>query len=66
MDVDSDAPGWRKASYSNASYSCVEVGRAAGGVLVRDTKDTGRGPILKIAPRAWRTFTATLKQGALM
>lgn len=59
--MDRHMPGWRKASYSNTQGACVEVGHAAGGVLVRDTKDTGRGPVLKIAPRAWRTFTATLK-----
>ena len=29
----------RKATYSNGSGSCVEVGRLAGNVAVRDTTD---------------------------
>jgi Domain of unknown function (DUF397) len=47
---------WRKASYSNGSGDCVEVGQAPAVVLVRDTKQDGTGPVLRFAPGAWRRF----------
>jgi hypothetical protein len=31
-------------------------------VLVRDTKQQGRGPVLAITPDAWRAFAAQVKQ----
>ena len=47
---------WRKASYSNGSGDCVEVGQAPTVVLVRDTKQDGTGPVLRFTPDAWRRF----------
>jgi Domain of unknown function (DUF397) len=41
--VDSD--GWRTSSYSGTNGNCVEVGGAAGTVLVRDTKDRDRAAL---------------------
>jgi hypothetical protein len=41
--------------------SCVEAGNVPGAVLVRDTKDDGRGPVLRVAPSDWRRFTATIR-----
>lgn len=53
---------WRKSTYSDANGGqCVEAAGAPGAILVRDTKDSGRGPVLNVAPAAWRAFTATLK-----
>jgi hypothetical protein len=53
---------WRKSSYSsNGGANCVEVGQAPGIVAVRDTKDSGTGPVLGFAPAAWAAFTSTLK-----
>lgn len=53
---------WRKSTYSDANGGqCVETANVSGAVLVRDTKDNGRGPVLTIAPAAWRTFTTHLK-----
>jgi hypothetical protein len=53
-------PGWRKSTYSGTGGgSCVEVGHAARGVLVRDTTDRG-GPALAFPRPAWRAFTARL------
>lgn len=53
---------WRKASYSsNGGGNCVEVGRARPGVLVRDTKQNGTGPVLRFSPAAWRKFTGQVK-----
>ena len=47
---------WRKASHSNGSGDCVEVGQAPAVVLVRDTKQHGTGPVLRFTPSAWRRF----------
>lgn len=55
---------WRKSSYSGnvGSGSCVELGQASGGVLIRDTKNHGSGPVLQLSPDAWQRFAKTLKQ----
>jgi hypothetical protein len=54
-------PRWRKASYSGNGANCVETGSVPGAVLVRDTKDRKRGPVLRISPEAWNTFTGKIK-----
>jgi hypothetical protein len=54
---------WRKSSYSNnGGMNCVEAGRAPGVVLVRDTKDNGTGTVLRVTPRDWKRFTASVKR----
>jgi hypothetical protein len=54
---------WRKASYSsNGGGNCVEVGKARRGVLVRDTKQNGTGPVLRFSPAAWRRFADRVKR----
>jgi hypothetical protein len=54
---------WRKSSFSgNGGGSCVEVGHARRGVLVRDTKQDGTGPVLRFTPGAWRRFADQLKR----
>ena len=47
---------WRKSSYSNGTDSgaCVEVAFAEV-VAVRDSKNVA-GPMITIAPAAWRAF----------
>ncbi len=58
------SPGWRKSSYSsNGGAQCVEAGHAPGTVLVRDTAQHGRGPVLRVYPAAWRRLTAALRAG---
>jgi hypothetical protein len=53
---------WRKSSYSaNGGQDCVETGSVPGAVLVRDTKDRERGPVLRVSPEAWAKFTASIK-----
>ncbi|MBV9447102.1 MAG: DUF397 domain-containing protein [Streptosporangiaceae bacterium] len=50
-------PRWRKSSYSgNGGGTCVEVGHVDGTVGIRDTKQHGQGPVLRVAPEAWREF----------
>jgi len=53
---------WRKASYSNGSGDCVEVGQAPAVVQVRDTKQDGTGPVLRFAPGTWRRFADQVKR----
>lgn len=53
---------WRKSTYSDGNGGqCVEAADAPGAVLVRDTKNDTRGPVLTIPPAAWRTFVRTLR-----
>jgi hypothetical protein len=55
---------WRKSSYSSANGGqCVETGSAPGAVLVRDTKDRERGPVLRVSPDAWSTFMGKIRAG---
>jgi hypothetical protein len=54
---------WRKSSYSaNGGQNCVEAGTAPGAVLVRDTRDHGTGPVLRVTPAVWKRFTASVKR----
>lgn len=53
---------WRKSTYSsNGGASCIEVGQATRIVAVRDTKQHGRGPVLRFTPAAWRRFAEQVK-----
>lgn len=55
---------WRKSTYSgNGGMDCVEAGNVPGIVLIRDTKDNGRGPVLRMTVSDWRRFTARLRAG---
>ncbi|MEV0747166.1 DUF397 domain-containing protein [Streptomyces sp. NPDC050273] len=51
-----------KSSYSSGNGECVEVARNVPDVIaVRDSK-TPAGPVLLLAPAAWRAFQAGLRQ----
>ena len=52
---------WRVATYTGGQGNCVEVGRSATAVAVRDTKDREGGPVLRFDPAAWQAFTDHLK-----
>ena len=55
-------PGWRKSSYSNnGGGTCVEAGHIPGAVLIRDTTQHGRGPVLRVSAETWRAFTAAVR-----
>ncbi len=48
---------WHKSSYSaNAGGNCVEVAGHDGMILVRDSKDHGRGPVHHYTAAEWRAF----------
>jgi hypothetical protein len=55
---------WRKSSYSGSNGGqCVEVASSLPGVIaVRDSKDR-EGPVLVLAPGAWRAFVAAARSG---
>jgi hypothetical protein len=57
---------WRKSSYSSdgCGANCVEVGPVRGAILVRDTKDTGTGPVLRVTPATWTRFTRAVRTSA--
>ena len=57
-------PGWRKSSHSVSSggANCVELGSMPGAILVRDTKDRGTGPVLRVTCGDWKRFTASIKR----
>lgn len=56
-----DSATWRKSSYSGTNGgNCVEVGRLAHGVVVRDTLDL-KGAMLDFPPAAWEGFISALK-----
>jgi hypothetical protein len=55
---------WRKSTFSGANGGgCVEVADHDGVIVVRDTKDHGRGPVHQYAPEVWRTFIAGVRNG---
>ena len=61
----SSALSWRKSTFSgNNGGSCVETGSAPGAVLVRDTKQHGRGLVLQFTHDAWRELVAKIKSDA--
>jgi len=55
--VPADRPAWRTSSHS-AGGACVEVAPGPRGVLVRDSKDGGLGPMLQLDHVAWRELLA--------
>ncbi len=59
-------PRWRKASYSGEGANCVEAGSIPGAVLIRDTKERGYGPVLRLTPRAFADFTTRIRKEAVL
>lgn len=55
---------WKTSTLSDASGPwCVEVAGAedGDGVLVRDTKDHGNGPVLRFTEAEWTAFVGGVK-----
>ncbi|MBT0771634.1 DUF397 domain-containing protein [Kineosporia sp. J2-2] len=62
-----DPHTWVKAAASAETGNCVEqrVARPDGRIEVRDTKQHGRGPTLRLAPAVFRAWVDAAKQGEL-
>jgi hypothetical protein len=55
-------PSWRKSSYSgNGGGDCVEAAHVPGAVLIRDTRQHGTGPVLRVTAVGWSRLTSTIK-----
>jgi hypothetical protein len=53
---------WRKSSFSGSNGGdCVEAASRDDAVLVRDSKQQGRGQIHRFVAADWRVFTDALK-----
>jgi hypothetical protein len=53
---------WRKSTYSGGSGGeCLEAGTVVGAVLVRDTKNNGDGPVLRVSVTDWKRLTTAIK-----
>jgi hypothetical protein len=60
--VDVGSIPWRTSSHSaNGGGDCVEAAHVPGAILIRDTKDRGAGPVLRVSTQTWRAFTASLR-----
>lgn len=54
---------WRKSTYSsNGGASCIEVAQITRIIAVRDTKQHGRGTVLRFTPAAWCRFADQVKR----
>lgn len=54
-------PIWRTSTYTSNGEACVEIAPEVDGVLVRDTKDRGAGPILRFSSVAWDAFLTDVR-----
>jgi Domain of unknown function (DUF397) len=58
---------WRKSSWSSFNGNCVAVARLHGELVgVRDTKEEDFGKVLVFDDAAWRSFTASVKNGGII
>ncbi len=59
-----DGLNWRTSSFSGGNGgACIEVAVHDGMILVRDTKDHGRGPVHRYTLAGWRAFVAGVRSG---
>lgn len=57
---------WRKSSYSgNGGQDCIEVG-GNGTILIRDTKDCGHGPVLRVTPTAFAELVSRIREDVVL
>ncbi len=56
--------GWRTSRYSGNGLDCVEVAPAERGMLLRDTKHGGAGPVISFTSDQWTAFVGEVAAGA--
>jgi hypothetical protein len=54
---------WRRSRHCGTSADCVEVAHREDGVLVRDSKDHGTGPVIRLATPEWEAFLLDVRIG---
>lgn len=54
---------WIKAGASAAEGQCVEMRRHGDRIEVRDTKDGGRGPVLRFTPAEFAAWLDGVRKG---
>jgi hypothetical protein len=65
MSTTPDPTQWIKSRRSSANGSCVEMRQHAAAVEVRDTKQDGQGPVLRLAPAGFAAWLTSAKSGEL-
>ncbi|GAA3594908.1 hypothetical protein GCM10022223_07550 [Kineosporia mesophila] len=65
MSTTPDPTHWIKAARSSATGSCVEMRLHQAAVEVRDTKQHGQGPTLRLHPVGFSTWVTGAKSGEL-
>ncbi|MCE0537136.1 DUF397 domain-containing protein [Kineosporia rhizophila] len=65
MSTTPEPTQWIKSELSSANGSCVEMRQHAAAVEVRDTKQHGQGPTLRLAPAGFASWIAGAKSGEL-
>jgi hypothetical protein len=58
--VNFGSAAWHKSSFSDHNGSCVEVALTAAAVGIRDSKDTGVGPLI-VTPAGWAALLAAVR-----
>jgi hypothetical protein len=56
---------WRKSTHCGPNAGCVEAARLTAHVGVRDSKQSGEGPVLRLSPDGWRALLDRIKTGAI-
>ena len=71
MPVSRQSGGHRRLSMSVGQYvlcrpAALRLSHVLGTVLVRDTKDSGVGPVLGVTPAGWVRFTRAVRANAVI
>lgn len=62
--TDVSRASWLKSTFSNLNGNCIEIGRLLPDCIgIRDTKDSGNGPVLVFTQAEWSAFIAGAKDG---
>ena len=62
--ADVSRASWVKSAFSDLNGNCVEIGRLLPDRIgIRDTKDSGNGPVLVFTQAEWIAFIAGAKDG---